>query len=172
MHPPTPETPAGHAPNDARRGIAVIAVVLLVLDYCAGPSMNFPVFYVFPVMLAAWRLDFRAAALLGIGLTLARFVFQWLEDFAPQGDWARAAINNAMRAAALILVAWLTEITARQNRLLRERVKKLESMLPLCPTCDTVRDQDGRWRTLDEHAAMHAKTRQPCPACAEKEERL
>ena len=122
-------------------------------------------------MLAAWQLGFRIAAWLGLAMAMARFGFQWLEDF-PQGDWKAAAINNTMRAMALVLLAWLTEITARQNRLLRARVKRLERVVTLCPRCDTVRGDDGNWRTLEEHTALHVKPPVVCPVCSEKDEYL
>ena len=167
----TPDLPPKRTPKNRRGVIVGIALVLLVLDFGAGPSINFPVFYVFPVMLAAWQFDFRTAALVGIGMTLARFGFQWHEGF-QQGGLEKAAINNVMRAIALALVAWLTEMTARQDRVLRARVEKLESLLPLCPACDTMRGEDGRWRPLDDQVGTHAKPRVACPVCAEKEERL
>ena len=152
------------------RGVIVLlALLLLVVDFWAGPDLGFPVFYVFPVMVAAWWQGFRLAAPLAVGMTLARFLFHWWWDF-PDGI-GTTAINNLLRCGALLLVAVLTELTARQNRLLRERVSKLERLLPLCESCDTVRAENGEWRTLDA-AAAQTPPRPRCPACAEKEERL
>ena len=147
--------------------IIALGGALLALDFYAGPDIRFPIFYVFPVMLAAWRFDFRTAAKLAVAMTVMRFLFNWAWGF-PQG-LVQMATNILIQLVSLLMVAYLSETIAGQDRMLRQRVRELEGLLPLCQSCDTIRTEAGQWQSLDSYAATEAKPRPLCPTCSEKE---
>ena len=66
---------------------------------------------------------------------------------------------------------------AERMRLLREleferaEVKTLRGLLPVCPRCKKLREDDGYWENVNAYISGHGKvdhTHLYCPACAEK----
>ncbi|MCU0786163.1 MAG: hypothetical protein MUF81_19365, partial [Verrucomicrobia bacterium] len=98
---------------------------MLAADYFAGPLIQFPITFIFPVALAAWHRNFRWALFFAVGQPVARFAFNLLWD-AP---WSTpvAVVNLVIRVAVLCGFAWLVMHTARQ----RHRISALERLLPV-----------------------------------------
>lgn len=148
--------------------VLVCSAILAGLDSAAGPYYAVSVFFVLPVIYAAWYQGFRFACLLAAGLSITRFLSNWAWGFPT--SYETALVNNVLRALTLILVAFLTEQLASQMRALRRRQHQLESRLPVCPECGLVCRQDGQWLPLDDHSAL-SKTTPPGSLCPECERR-
>src|SRR5688572_1049990 len=53
------------------------AILVLLLDYVSGPSINLTVFLFIPVVVAAWHRGLRWALPLAIVPPAFRFLFEW-----------------------------------------------------------------------------------------------
>jgi hypothetical protein len=124
-----------------------IAVIVLFLDWLAGPAINFPFVFIFPVALAAWHRGFRAGALFALGLPLVRFGFNFFRD-TPWSDLV-SAINLGIRVLVLCSFAWMIAQTVKQQR----QIKTLERLLPICAWCGKIRDNKNAWQRLDSYLA-------------------
>jgi hypothetical protein len=73
---------------------------------------------------------------------------------------------------------WEAERTAQQLRQILaerdaalERVSVLTGLLPVCAGCKSIKDEAGKWRSMEEYLSEHSKARFThgmCPACMEK----
>jgi hypothetical protein len=138
---------------------------LVILDFVVGPLYAISVFFVLPVIYAAWHQGLRFACALAAGLTLLRFTNHWAWGFPTSIDTALA--NNLMRAATLMLVAFLTEQLASQMRTIKKRLTQLEARLPVCPECGIACVRDGQWLPLDDRTPLSTTTPPGslCPEC-------
>src|SRR6186713_406720 len=102
----------------------IIALVILFVDYFAGTSLGFPIFFVIPVLLSAWFCPPAYAYSLAILQPLVRFGYNYLWG----KDWVvhTSIVNGILRAGLLLLIAYLTCRTARQSR----ELKHLKGLLP------------------------------------------
>lgn len=148
--------------------VIALAVVLVFADLLAGPYVQFPVFFVIPVMLAAWSSGPTFALGMAMCLAFARFLCHWLWDFPM--DLMPAVVNNLMRVTVLGILAYATAKTAQLIRSMRERIALLERQLPICPGCGLIRDKEGQWVLLESLPVV--KEQKPrCTACEERLER-
>lgn len=150
-------------PNPWR--VLACSAVLAGLDFASGPQYAVSVFFVLPVIYAAWYQGFRFACGLAAGLTFMRFLSNWAWGFPT--SYETALVNNTLRALTLILVAFLTEQLASQMRAQKKRQLQLESHLPVCTECGLACRADGQWVPLDD-ASHLSKTTPPgslCPDC-------
>ncbi|MET0261868.1 MAG: hypothetical protein ABW223_03140, partial [Rariglobus sp.] len=145
--------------------VLAFAAVLVAVDFIAGPQYSISVFFVLPVISAAWYQGFRFACVLALGLSVARFLCHWSWGFPVSLDIA--LVNNVMRGITLILVAFLTEQLAAQMRELRKRQQQLENRLPICPECGLACHANGQWLPLDDTSPLSKTTppRSLCPEC-------
>ncbi|WP_069961913.1 hypothetical protein [Lacunisphaera limnophila] len=141
-----------------------LALVLMAVDFVLGPYIQFPVFFVVPVMLAAWHYNVAWAVLIALAMAGVRFLYHWYWNFPL--EVMPATLNTVMRALVLILVAWATARTALLVRRLRKRVEELEAQLPVCKGCGVIRGEDGAWV---EVGSLPAKASLHCPTCEEKQ---
>ncbi|CAM3139849.1 DUF4118 domain-containing protein [Rariglobus hedericola] len=154
-------------PNPAR--VLVYSALLVILDFVSGPQYAVSVFFVLPVIYAAWYQGFRFACFLAAGLSIMRFMSNWAWGFPMSHD--TALVNNVLRAVTLILVAFLTEQLASQMRALKTRQERLESQLPICPECGLACRHDGQWVPLEDGTMNLSKTTPPKSLCPECERR-
>lgn len=148
---------------------SLIAAIVLLVDYVMGKTILFPIFYVLPVGLAAWKERRAFAYSLAILLPLARvaFHFPWHETDAP----FEIGVNALIRITALILYAYLVSRTARQTRELQTKVQTLEGILPICASCKKIRNEDGAYEQIEKYVSDRSKARFShgiCPECAER----
>jgi len=144
-----------------------VAGLMLLTDWLTGPYIRFPALFILPVLLAAWNQGFFAAAAIGLGLSLGRL----LATDLPGGSETLTsdAINAVLRAFVFTLIAFLAHLVAAQTRALREEVRQLEGILPICGFCKAIRDEQGRWRKLETYVTEHSQasfTHGLCPECA------
>ncbi len=100
--------------------------------------------------------------------------FQWLIEIfdIPSLLSGREAtpINygESILESIVILIAGIFVITS--TRLIINRIKLLEGMLPICASCKKIR-VDSRWITIEEYLYKNSDlqlTHSLCPDCAEK----
>ena len=143
------------------------SAALVLGDFIAGPQYAVSIFFVLPVIWAAWHLGLVFACWLAVVFSLMRFGCNWWWGFPL--DFSPAVINNVLRGIVLILVAILTERLAAQFRQMRQRMKRLEARLPVCQGCGLVQRRDGQWGRLDDDSALaESALKQLCPECEQK----
>lgn len=149
--------------------VLAVAGLMLLVDWLTGPYIRFPALFILPVLIAAWNQGFFAAAAIGLGLSLGRLL---ATDLPGGGDTPTSdAINALLRALVFTLIAFLTHLVAGQTRALREEVRQLEGILPICGFCKAIRDEQGQWRKLETYVTEHSKasfTHGLCPECTQK----
>ena len=148
---------------------ALASVIVLAIDYVTGKNIEFPIAYVLPVGMAAWRE--RKGTTYGIAalLPLARvgFHFPWHET----ESFFMVGLNAPVTALALILYAYLVNRTAWQTRALQKKVRALEGILPICTSCKRIRDEKGEYEPLEKYISEHSEasfSHGICPQCAKK----
>jgi hypothetical protein len=149
--------------------VLAVAGLMLLADWLTGPYIRFPALFILPVLMAAWNQGFFTAATLGLGLSLGRLLATDLPG--SEATLTSDAINAALRAFVFTLIAFLTRLVAVQTRALREEVRQLEGILPICGFCKAIRDEQGQWRKLESYVSEHSKasfTHGLCPECAQK----
>ncbi len=149
--------------------VLAVAGLMLLADWLTGPYIRFPALFILPVLIAAWNQGFFAAAALGLGLSLGRLLATDLPD--GNETLTSDAINAVLRAGVFTLIAFLAHLVAAQTRALREEVRQLQGILPICGFCKAIRDEKGEWRKLESYVTEHSKasfTHGLCPECTQK----
>lgn len=124
---------------------------ILGADYLTGPYLQFPILFVAPVALAAWYHTPIWAYGLAVVLPLGRLALALNVDVT--GPMAFAAANAGIRIAVLVGLAYLVIRTARQTRLLEERVSGL---VRVCAWSRTV-EYRGEWLSFEEYLKRRFK---------------
>jgi hypothetical protein len=143
-------------------GWIALATVFVAVDFLAGPEVQFPIAFVFPVALAAWHRGFHWAAWFAVFQPAARFAFH----FVWEDTWLLhlSSANLLIRVTVLSGFAWLVAHAARQRR----HIQKLERLLPVCAWCKRIRDEQGGWQSLDGYLSEHSEmtfSHGICPDC-------
>jgi hypothetical protein len=147
----------------------LVAVIVLIIDYFTGKFIRFPITYVIPVGLAAWRNKKVTAYTIAVLLPLARlwFQFPWYETQSLY----ESAINASVRVSALVLYAYLVDRTAWQTRALEKKVGTLEGILPICASCKRIRNEKGEYVQLEKYITEHSEasfSHGLCQECSKK----
>jgi hypothetical protein len=123
----------------------LMALCILGVDFLTGPFLLFPIFFVVPVMLAAWCYSARWAYALAVALPAGRLVIAlWVDHPSPLSF----IITNALiRIAVLLLLAYLVCRTARQTRELQQRYSGL---VTVCAWSRTI-EYEGQWISFEEY---------------------
>lgn len=118
---------------------------ILALDLVTGPFLQFPILFILPVALSAWFLHSRLAYTLAILQPLGRCcIAQFVE---PTHTLPFIIANALIRMTVLLLVAYLIARTARQTRLLEERVS---GFVKICAWSRTV-EYEGQWISFEQY---------------------
>jgi hypothetical protein len=144
----------------------IVCVAFWELDWELVPVAVFPFVFIFPIMLVAWNRGLPLALVCCLVFSLSRVARECLLDTRPVviGDLAAASVLFFV----FFLLATLTTLLARQSRQLRERVKQLEGILPICAGCKSIRDQEGNWVQLEGYISTHSAAQFShgfCPGC-------
>jgi K+-sensing histidine kinase KdpD len=147
-----------------------LGAVMLWIDYLTFESTNFPVFYVLPVILAAWYSGMWPALGLAIAVPVFRLMFLVLPQSSP-GQMASVALATALRGVVIgFLALWFARL-AEFERSLQRRVKILEGMLPICAYCKNIRNDTGDWERMEAYISRRSEAEFShgiCPSCSEK----
>ncbi len=149
-----------------------IALTILVLwvDYLSGPMIQFPVFILLPLTLAAWyngRILAFLISVVGVAASGLFFPRLWHQEQTPEST----AINAAIRLIVFVFILILVDKISRTTRDLKTEVRVLEGLLPVCSFCKKIRDRDETWYPMEKYIADHSRadfTHSVCPDCARK----
>ena len=143
--------------------------IFLGLDYITGPYIFFPVFFILPVLLAAWHSGRGHAAVYALFFCAARFGLYFIRNMA--WDPFTEIANRIMHFGVLVLLASLTAHIARQTRKLRHRITTLEGILPTCAHCKAIRDENGEWTRIETYISDRTDAQFShgvCPKCMDQ----
>jgi len=146
-----------------------MALVVLCLDYFSGPFVQFPVFFVLPVVLATWYNGKRWGFFYAFALPLVRLYF----NTVWQIPWTmfEGTVNALIRTTVLCTMAYLVDRAAAEAKSLNREVKVLEGFLPICVSCKKIRDDKEEWQPLEKYISEHSQatfTHGVCNDCAKK----
>ena len=148
----------------------LLGLVILMGDYLAGPTIQFPILYLIPMSLASWFSGFRWGLGLAVTMSLIRLYYSvklWPVHLAVFD----ASINTVIRIIVLGGMAFLVSRTAAQSRALAKRVRVLEGILPICSFCKKIRDTNNTWHPLEGYISDRSNaqfTHGFCPECGER----
>ena len=141
----------------------LMGVSLIGLDHLTTPWVQWPVAFAIPTVLAAWKRGLAWALPFAILGPFVRVLMFWHNSHGF--GLSTLIINAALRALVLVLVA----ILVRHVVTLRARVRRLESLLPICAWCRRVRTEDNTWIGMDTYLAGAlgtSPTHGICPECS------
>jgi len=147
----------------------LLCLVFIGIDWEMIPLKIFPVVLVFPLMLVAWNRPLWLSMLSAVLLSLTR-VLQELA-FSTKPITALELADSLICFFVLMLLALLTTELGRHSRQLRQRVRALEGLLPICSFCKSIRDEKDQWIRFEEYLAAHSDavvSHGLCPDCAHK----
>lgn len=109
--------------------IYALAALMVVVDYLAGPFIQFPVFYLIPVCLLAWRDGLKQSLFLSVLLPAVRaFISIWVWS-VPWGV-SQVVENFVIRVFLFGLMAFVIHRLSLQKRLLSKRLDLILEDLP------------------------------------------
>ena len=143
-----------------------LGALLLWLDHLTGPNATFPVLYTLPVIFAAWYSGKWAA----IGLAIAFPVFRILTFVfsAAPTDLTSFVLATLLRGSVVVFVAlWFARLADHERELSRQ-VRVLEGLLSICAFCKSIRNESGKWETLESYISRRSEaefSHGVCPSC-------
>lgn len=146
-----------------------VAVLTLAIDYITGKHIQFPIVYVLPVGMAAWRRQMTAAYAIAIFAPLARVGFHLL--WHDTESLPVAFLNAPITMSALIFYSYLVDRVAWQTSELEKEIRVLQGILPVCASCKRIRNDKGEYEQIEQYITDHSEasfTHGICPECARK----
>jgi hypothetical protein len=144
----------------------LLSFAVLVVDYWSGPSIQFPIIFVVPVIYASWYSGRAWGIALAVLLSVVRLVLDRVWNVSVLTH--DSEINFAIRLIVFVGTAVLVAHTAR----LTQEIKVLRGFLPICSSCKKVRTEQGEWKPLEEYISEHTTTELSHGLCAECATRL
>jgi hypothetical protein len=147
----------------------LMCLVFIGIDWELIPLLIFPVVLVFPLMLVAWNRPLWLSTLVAVLLSLTRVLHELAFSLKP--ITALELADSLICFFVLVLLALLTTELGRHSRQLRQRVRALEGLLPICSFCKSIRDEKNEWVRFEEYLALHSDaivSHGLCPDCAKK----
>ncbi len=162
-----------------------VAVLLfsgvMLIDICSPPEVEFSAFYLTPVIWLAWSRGTREGLSMAVLAGVGWYIHDLLSGRPTSSEIFRLwdALNQQV---SYLLAAWVVgalrrEVLVQQtlnqqlNAALSE-VRELKGLLPVCAWCHNIRDDEGRWHTLEVFLSSRTKastTHGICPSCLAKE---
>lgn len=143
--------------------------IILVVDYFVGPYINFPVFFLLPILFSAWYGGRSWGLAFAVTLPLIRFSFSTVWE--SPGSLLESLISAVSRILVFCLIAILADRVASQTRDLEREVQQLEGLLPICSYCKKIKSDEGKWTVMERYIADHSQaefTHGICPDCLTK----
>jgi len=147
----------------------LMCLVFIGIDWELIPLQIFPVVLVFPLMLVAWNRSLWLAMVSAVLLSLTRVLHELA--FSTKPITALELADSLICFFVLVLLALLTSELGRHSRHLRQRVRVLEGLLPICSFCKNIRDEKNQWIRFEEYLSAHSDavvSHGLCPDCAKK----
>jgi hypothetical protein len=149
----------------------LMGMLMLLGDYLAGPYMQFPIFFILPVILVAWDLNLWVGIAFGLSLPLVRLGFAWQWNGTVPWTMSMAIVNTSVRITVLIIIAYLTAKASRERRFLQQEVRTLQGLLRICMHCKKIANEQGEWQVLEDYIMHRAEvnfTHGLCPSCIQE----
>ncbi len=146
--------------------VVLLCFALAAVDWELIPLIVFPFVFIFPLMLAAWNRSLPFALICAVGLSLTRLSHQFVFNEKPYT--AEEVAAALVRFFVLLLLAALTSRLGTQSRQLRQRVRLLEGILPICAQCKSIRNERNEWVQLEHYITAHSSAQfshSLCPEC-------
>jgi len=118
-----------------------LSALLVTVDYWAQPTIQFPVLFILPVLLATWFNGFSWGAAFAIILASARIAFRLVGHLVVPWSLLDSYLNAGMRLAVFLLVAYMAHRLQGQRQLLSRR---LDRVLETLPVGVWITDREGR----------------------------
>lgn len=147
----------------------LVAGIVLFIDYITGENIQFPITYVIPAAMAAWRNKRIEAYLFAIVLPMVRIGFYVLWNETQL--FSHAIVNSMINAVALSCYVYLIDLVASQTRALRKKLNVLEGILPICISCKKIRNAAGEYEQLEQYITDRSEalfSHGFCPECMKK----
>ena len=147
-------------------GCFMLALAVLSVDYLTGPFIRFPIFYLLPIVFAAWLTGLPWGLAFAVAMPLVHLSFRrfWVTPFG----FAHAAINCCILIAVFVSFAYLVNKVAIQKRELEKEVQTLRGILPICSFCKKIRNKDGIWEPIESYIIKRSEaefSHGVCPDC-------
>jgi hypothetical protein len=157
-------------------GLALLPIIGWV-DHFTGLYLSFSVFYLPPVALVAWY----GGKWLGILSALEAAIVWFSVDYfdVPSLPVIVYLWRALTRFTVFAIVSLFVRETSLQLAGLEERINRRRRdedfyrVLPLCPLCKKIRNEQGNWKHIEEFLKEETKlefTHTICPDCAEERE--
>lgn len=158
-------------------GLALLSAILLV-DEVAPAEVEFSAFYLLPVIFLAWSRGTREGLAMGLLAGAVWYGHDVQTGRLHASEWLRLwdEVNHLL---SYLLAAWVVGALRRQvlvqqglNQQLSAamaEVRELEGLLPVCAWCHNIRDDEGRWHTMEVFLSTRTKastTHGICPNCS------
>ena len=148
----------------------LLSLLSIAVDYISGPFIQFPIIFLVPVAIASWNNGKVWGLVLSFFLPLVRMVFTFYWT-VPWTIWETLG-NTLIRIIVFSLFSVLIERAALEQRKLKQKVKVLEGLLPVCCVCKKIRNGNGKWEQMEKYITDRSEARFShglCPDCAKKE---
>lgn len=142
---------------------------LVLIDYAAGPDAPFPVFYVVPVVLAAWYSGQMISLYMALALPAQRLVLElWVWDVTAQPTDV-ALLATMIRISTYTLLGLATFRLSEHERALKRDLATLQGLLPLCARCKSIKNTESNWESLESYLESRSGAQFShglCPNCS------
>lgn len=148
----------------------LIAAVIIVADYFAGPYIHFPVTYIIPIAFVSWCKGRFWGIIFSITMSLFRLYFSVILWVVP-GTYIETGLNFAVSVSVFALLATLFAKISENNRKLSEEVDVLSGLLPICSNCKKIKNDSDDWEQVESYISKKSSasfTHGLCPECKKK----
>ncbi len=148
---------------------AILALLILLVDYLTGPFIQFPFLYVLPVVFASWYNGRWWGFTYAVVLPLVRLYYSAI--WTVPWTFVESSVNAFIRMFILTLLAYFVNRVAKESLAVKKEVGLLEGLLPICASCKKIRDKNNEWQQLEAYISHHSEatfTHGMCPECAKK----
>jgi K+-sensing histidine kinase KdpD len=149
---------------------SALGIVILIGDYVAGPTIQFPILYLIPVSLASWYNGKWWGLGFAVVMPIIRLYF-YVGVWTIHIEVFNSVLNAMIRITVLAAFALLIDRTSEQTRKLSQRVRVLEGILPVCSFCKKIRDKQGHWFSMEQFITERSEAQFShgfCPECGER----
>jgi hypothetical protein len=162
--------------NSTLAVIALSVVVLGFLDYVTAYKLGFYLFYFLPIAIAGWKVGSAGPYL--ISILSATLWFLSSISSHPYSSGLAAFWTTIMRLLSFLVMAYLTSkihfLLVKERETARDRlcqVKTLSGFIPICASCNKIRDDKGYWQRIEEYVEERTNaqfTHGLCQECVDK----
>ncbi|MFI5295266.1 MAG: hypothetical protein ACHQ0Y_09610 [Thermodesulfovibrionales bacterium] len=159
-----------------------ISMMLVIgfVDYVTGYEIGLSLFYLIPIIFAAWFGSKRQ----GIVISALCLITMAMADYWAGKVYTVPFIeywNLLMHLGFFVIISLLfsrlkVEFDERRNLINKlenavKEIKQLSGLLPICASCKKIRDDKGCWNQIETYISKHSEaefTHSICPECAKK----